>query len=95
MAYDAAQPTSKTYTHLVASWTRSVLAASRVPVRIGLPAYDEPAPWHNPAVENLTSAIPGLRAGLDQGTERYAGWAVYAEWTLRPEDVALLQGSLP
>jgi len=95
MAYDAAQPVARTYTHLVASWTRTVLAASTVPVRIGLPAYAEAAPWHNPAVENLTHAIPGLRAGLPEDRTRYAGWAVYAEWTMTPEDEALLSAGQP
>lgn len=92
MAYDTGLRLAKPYTALMAAWTREVLAASACPVRIGLPAYDDAwAPWHDPQVENLTYAIPGLSAGLGESPPpTYAGWAVYAEWTMTAADEVML-----
>ena len=93
MAYDTAQKLPKPYTYLVARWTRQVIAWSEKPVRIGLPAYAEfGKPWHHPHVENLRHALPGLAAGLkDSDLTRYAGWAVYAEWTMTDRDMETLR----
>jgi hypothetical protein len=88
MAYDTALRTGKPYTWLVANWTRECLAWSVNPVRIGLPAYAEfGKPWHHPQAENLAHAFPGLCRGFAESSPtNYAGWAVYAEWTMTGRD---------
>ena len=95
MAYDASQPVSKTYIWMVKSWTADSLAWSKVPVRIGLPAYgDDGVGYHDPKIENLPNALSGLAAGTGDTPENYRGWAVYAEWTLDASEEAILS-SLP
>ncbi len=88
MAYDTSQRWQKPYTWLVARWTRQVMAWSSVPIRIGVPAYDDAySGYHDPLVEHARSALAGVSAGLD-GTDppRWAGVAMYAEWTLAEVD---------
>ncbi|NWG15708.1 MAG: hypothetical protein HXY41_03655 [Chloroflexi bacterium] len=50
---------------------------------VGVPAYDAETPEHNPAVENITSAVEGVRQGLlaaGEAAEFVRGLAIYAEW---------------
>lgn len=92
MAYDTAQPSRKTYTHLVASYARRSLNWSQAPVRIGLPAYEEDSFYHRDRVENLATALPGLAEALrPKAPANYAGWAVYAEWNLDGAELSLLR----
>ena len=93
MAYDTSMWLTKPYTYLVAKWTREALAWSSKPVRMGLPAYDdEGVGYHDPEVENLRAAFPGLARGLSTGApSNYAGWAVYGEWTLSVEAEATIK----
>ena len=97
MAYDTGQKLGKPYTRLVADWTRACLSWSAVPVRIGLPAYAEfGKSWHHPEAENLRNAFPGLCRGLaDTKALTYAGWAVYAEWTMSEQDAATIREYQP
>ncbi len=58
-------------------------------VLIGVPAYDAQLPTHDPAVENVTAAIAGIRQGLTQaGTSaKYIkGIAIYDEWQATDDD---------
>lgn len=97
MAYDTAQRAGKPYTYLVDRWTRECLAWSVKPVRIGLPAYAEYGkPWHHPHVENLANAFPGLCKGVNESSAmNYAGWAIYAEWTMTLEDEEIVRTFQP
>ena len=52
-------------------------------VIIGIPTYDAEPPGHDPAVENVLSALQGYSLGLAQAGEDAAfvqGIAVYADW---------------
>lgn len=97
MAYDTAQTWGKPYTWMVATWTCECLEWSAVPVRIGLPAYAEYGnPWHHPEVENLVRAFPGVCRGVaDAPNARYAGWAIYAEWTMSEDDTTIIRQFQP
>lgn len=51
---------------------------------IGIPTYDAELPGHDPAVENVITAVEGVKNGLEQaGTaSRFVrGLAIYAGWT--------------
>lgn len=53
-------------------------------VFIGIPTYPAELPAHDPLVENVGSAIRGIRAGLQEAGGAAAsvrGIAIYAEWT--------------
>ncbi|RMF82331.1 MAG: hypothetical protein D6737_02295 [Chloroflexi bacterium] len=50
---------------------------------IGIPTYDAEPPAHDPAVENVTSAVDGIRTGLLQAGDAadfVRGVAIFAEW---------------
>ena len=54
---------------------------------IGIPAYDaEPA--HDPQIENIPSAVLGVKMGLEQTEEvdYLTGVAIYAEWAMDDEE---------
>jgi hypothetical protein len=51
---------------------------------IGIPTYDAEPPGHDPYVENVYTAIAGLKAGLTAAGENadfVRGVAIYADWT--------------
>lgn len=51
---------------------------------IGIPTYDAEPPGHDPLVENVASAVAGIRSGLQQAgdaSEFVSGAAIYAGWT--------------
>lgn len=93
MAYDTAQPVSKTYVSMVSSWTRRTLEQFDKPVRIGVPAYeDQGVAYHHPEVENVANSLAGIAAGLGpQAPDNYAGLALYAEWTLDEAETEALR----
>ena len=84
MMYDAGQRNPKTYQHLMADWTREVLAWSEgTPVLLGLPTYDDTGVgYHNPEVENLRNALMGIHRGLwrTKLSTNYQGVAIYCDW---------------
>jgi hypothetical protein len=85
MMYDTGIPYRKPYVHLMAAWTREVLAWSEGrEVLLGLPAYDDAGTgWHDPAVENLETGLAGIHAGLGRTPPgNYAGVALYSEWEM-------------
>lgn len=50
---------------------------------IGVPTYDDDPPAHMPNVETISTAVEGIRAGLDAAGEArrvFRGVAVYADW---------------
>jgi hypothetical protein len=89
MMYDTGVHVPKIYEHLMADWTREVLAWSDgKPVLLGVPAYnDAGVEYHNPKVENLRTALLGIHRALAAGTmpTNYQGIAIYSEWTMDPE----------
>jgi len=99
MMYDAAVPTGKLYTHLMARWTEEVVDWSEGrDVLLGLPAYDDAGVgYHDPAVENLETALAGIHAGLGRldggqqslGASGYRGVALYSLWEMDDAEWAL------
>lgn len=58
-------------------------SALRTHIMVGIPTYAAEPPGHDPLVENVPSAIQGVRLGLQQAGEnaRYVrGVAIYADW---------------
>lgn len=56
---------------------------------IGIPTFDAEPPGHDPLVENMVSAVEGVRAGLEQAgdaAQYVSGVAIYAEWETDPEE---------
>lgn len=84
MMYDVGQRSSKAYQRLMAAWTAEVLAWSEgKPVLLGVPTYDDAGSgYHDPAVENLRSALLGIHRGLSRETlpAHYQGISLYCEW---------------
>ena len=92
MMYDTALSSRKVYTWLVAEWTREVLQWSSAPVRIGIPAYEDDVAYHDPETESVHTALRGLAGAVgDDPPPRFAGWAVYAEWTLDDAEQTMLR----
>ncbi len=88
MAYDTALRFEKAYAWLVRTWANEVVAWSSVPVRLGLPAYEDDVGYHDPDTESLEVALAGL-AGVDPHPQ-LVGWAVNADWTLDDAEHELL-----
>jgi hypothetical protein len=89
MMYDTALGQRKRYVKLMADWTVEVLSSTaRSSVVLGLPAYDDAGVgYHDPAVENLDSALEGIHAGLAELPSvppSYQGVAVYCDWQMTP-----------
>lgn len=99
MLYDTGYPLQKVYTAAVRRWTIDLLSAPLdARVLLGVPAYDDAGvPWHDPRVENVASALAGIRSGLatfEHAPATYQGIAVYSEWELDvPERSALREWS--
>ncbi|MFH1497147.1 MAG: hypothetical protein ABII82_04905 [Verrucomicrobiota bacterium] len=96
MMYDTGLRWQKPYVALVRDWTRETMQwAGRTELLIGLPAYDDAGVgWHDPDVENLTTALAGLHAGLEGhgewGASPYAGIAIYSEWEMDEAEWSLI-----
>ena len=60
---------------------------------IGIPTYPMELPAHDPEVENVISAIAGVKSGLIQAGDAsnvFQGLSIYAEWTTTPDEVGKL-----
>ncbi|MBX2852157.1 MAG: hypothetical protein KTR15_10465 [Phycisphaeraceae bacterium] len=97
MMYDTSIPFEKPYAALMAKWTRQVIDWSEgTPLLLGLPCYeDTDVGYHHPDVENLSNALHGIHAGLDQAGPpgHYRGVALYSLWTMDPQEWATLDRS--
>lgn len=94
MLYDTSLRWKKPYRKLMVDWTKEVLAWSEdKQVLLGLPAYDDAGTgYHDPKVENLTNALRGVHAGLEDGKPaNYAGIAVYSEWEMDEGDWRVME----
>jgi hypothetical protein len=71
----------KTYADAVASLDSGTGAGTQI--MIGIPTYGAEPPGHDPLVENIPSALQGVRLGLQQAGENaqyVRGVAIYADW---------------
>ncbi len=87
MMYDTAIRIRKLFRNLLSEWTVEVLAWSEGrDVLLGVPAYDDDGVgYHDPSVENLGEALPGIHGGLGSlGSlpANYSGVAIYSEWEM-------------
>ena len=68
----------------MADWTEEVLKWSEgTPVLLGVPTYDDSGvSYHDPRVENLKNALPGIHKALGASgrRENYQGIAIYCDW---------------
>jgi hypothetical protein len=90
MMYDTAIDYKKIYINTYKSWVSEVLAWSNSKdVLFGIPAYEDlDVDYHNPAVENIRTAMSGLSAGikLNESKSNYRGISIYADWTLQDHE---------
>ena len=99
MMYDTALRYEKFYIALMRSWSRELTEAvsgTRSELLFGLPAYDDAGVgYHDPEVENLSSALSGCAAGLDNNSgKNFTGFAIYCEWEMNPEKWSVWEGFL-
>ena len=68
----------------MSDWTDEVLIWSEgKPVLLGVPTYDDAGvSYHDPRVENLENAVPGIHKALAAAPprENYQGIAIYCDW---------------
>ncbi|MBL8132167.1 MAG: hypothetical protein JNL42_09950, partial [Anaerolineae bacterium] len=80
--YVSAEEYSAWVAYQVTAYASAVAELSTpVEILIGVPTYPAAPPGHDPAVENIASAVQGIRAGLEQAgaAARYiTGVAIYA-----------------
>lgn len=89
MVYNSTLPTSSDYSLWVAyqlqSFARAVAELNtETTVVIGIPTYEAEPPGHDPLIENVDSAVAGVRLGLQQAGDAaryFKGLAIYAYWT--------------
>ncbi|MCK6580154.1 MAG: hypothetical protein L6Q98_18845 [Anaerolineae bacterium] len=99
MTYQSGYASADEYSAWVAYQVKAYASAvaelsTPVEILIGVPTYPAASPGHDPAVENIASAVQGIRAGLDQaGTAaRYiTGVAIYAGWETDEEEWSAYQ----
>ena len=87
MLYDTAVPFAWAYRHLVAAWTKEVLAwSSPARVLLGVPAYDDAGVgYHDPEVENLENSLAAISQVIGEMggvPAHFQGVAVYSEWEM-------------
>lgn len=88
MAYNSGLSSSTDYTIWMAYQVQTFASAvaelqADTRIMIGIPTYPAELPGHDPLVENVPSALEGLKAGLTQlgETAQYVqGVAIYASW---------------
>lgn len=88
MAYNSGLGSPEDYAEWVAYQVKVYADALRelgtgTQLLIGIPTYEAELPAHDPAVENVVSAVQGVRLALEQDRSLAAivqGLAIYAEW---------------
>ncbi|MGZ6391115.1 MAG: glycosyl hydrolase family 18 protein [Ktedonobacterales bacterium] len=84
MSYDTAMPTAQLYELFVKEATQHILEAAQTAqhpprVLLGIPTYRYDTPWFHGSAENMSSALPGVIAGLNStsATNLFEGIAIY------------------
>lgn len=88
MAYNGGLSKPDDYAEWVAYQVKAYAEALSDPVTgtelvIGIPTYEAQLPAHDPRIENIETAIKGIRDGLSQAGDAASvveGVAIYAEW---------------
>lgn len=87
MAYDTKSDVEKHYVGFVKHQTQLLVKwGCEIPghqVLIGVPAYEDVPLYSNPEVENISTAVAGVRAALEElgaGHGCFEGVAIYANW---------------
>lgn len=90
MAYDTSLPIGRLYEALVARWARQIgaaLADGPCTWSMGVPAYEDDEPWHDPHAETLARALRGIHRGFGgKAPPNFTGVALYAAWTVDAEE---------
>lgn len=94
MAYHSGLTNAADYSqwtaYQVATYADAIAALqTNTQLMIGIPSFDAEPPGHDPLVENIASAVEGVRAGLEQAgdaAQYVSGVAIYGEWTTAPEE---------
>ncbi|MFZ4826569.1 MAG: hypothetical protein ACOYLB_04380 [Phototrophicaceae bacterium] len=89
MAYHSGLVSSTDYSTWVAYQVRAYAEAVaelgiETTVKVGIPTYPAELPAHDPAVENVETALIGIKQGLaeaDTLASSISGVTIYAEWT--------------
>ncbi|MBZ0186591.1 MAG: hypothetical protein K8F91_10115 [Candidatus Obscuribacterales bacterium] len=87
MMYDTSLRVPALYRQLMKDWTRQALTWYKPKeVLLGIPAYDDKGvSYHDPQTENLSNALMGIHAGLDEPLPvSYRGVSVYCDWEMTP-----------
>ncbi|MHB1132742.1 MAG: glycosyl hydrolase family 18 protein [Chloroflexota bacterium] len=93
MTYDTYSPTPLAYRLFLREQMVGILSAlaeTETEVLVGIPAYDEPRPNHNPQAENVATGLVGTLDALartpNAARERFAGIALYAHWEITDDE---------
>ncbi len=89
MVFNSTLPTASDYSQWVAYQVKTFADAigalnTNTELLIAIPTFDAEPPGHDPAIENIDSAVAGIRAGLQQAGSNASyvkGLAIYADWT--------------
>jgi hypothetical protein len=99
MAYNSGLSTPPDYIEWVAYQTQAYAEAvaglsSGARVVIGIPTYDNELPAHDITVENVASAVEGVKRGLTRAgaaAAQVGGVAIYAEWVTDNDEWRLFE----
>ncbi|MBN1603874.1 MAG: hypothetical protein JW915_19845 [Chitinispirillaceae bacterium] len=93
MGYDTCLKLKKLYTGSISMQTKKLLECTadfpNHSLMIGIPSYSDNLSVHDPRVENIQTAVPGIRAALEKSrhnSDNFEGVAIYAHWTTDPEE---------
>ncbi len=93
MGYDTCIKLKKFYTASIAMQTKKLLECSADfpdhSFMIGIPSYDDNPDFHDPKVENVYTAVSGIRTALENAgctLVNFEGVALYAHWTTTPDE---------
>jgi len=86
MACDLSSRDASAYVEQMAVLTERLcdaLRGTRCRFTMGIPSYEEKNAQHDPSVENVQTALLGVRTGLGRvrANDAFKGVAVYSQWT--------------
>jgi hypothetical protein len=94
MAYHSGLVSSSDYSTWVAYQVRAYAEAIdelgiETTIEVGIPTYPAELPAHDPDVENVETALIGIKQGLSEAgamASSISGVSIYAEWTSDEEE---------